>query len=85
MNYKNERGPDNWVRRRPRALGPGGRFIRDAAGNAIWVRTRATDPPRLVIDPALLHSTGTVAGMDDGLATTDHLLPVLIREMTHNR
>ncbi len=85
MNSKNPRGPEKWVRRRPRAKGPGGRFIRDSAGNAIWVRTRATDPPTLVVDPALFHTSGNFTAADTAPPTTDHLLPVLTGDVTSKR
>ena len=45
-----ERGPEQWVRRRLRGQGPGGRLVQDAAGNSVWVRTRATDPPERMVD-----------------------------------
>ena len=49
MNINCDRGPDDWVRRRLRGHGPDGRMVRDAWGNSIWVRTRATDPPERMI------------------------------------
>ena len=85
MTSKSQRDPNTWVRRRPRALGPGGRFVRDSTGNAVWVRTRATDPPMLVIDPVLLHLADNSGTASDIPGATDHLLPVMIGDSIHRR